>query len=129
MANPFSKHLSRKLSDHELLLLVDYWDRLEALVTTIHRNGSVGPADPAEYDSVWTWLRTAYPTWRKALEPYWKQSRIGGQPCREDPFARLLASNSASDYIGSWIDMQYLPAAREALNLYLMSRTDRDVER
>jgi hypothetical protein len=39
----------------------------------------------------------------------------------QDPFLRLLAAEQASDFVGDWEAMQYLPAAREALNLYIQA--------
>jgi hypothetical protein len=43
---------------------------------------------------------------------------------REDPFARLLAAGAARDFAGNWAAMQTLPAAREALNRWLMDLID-----
>ncbi|MDX1616433.1 MAG: hypothetical protein R3300_19135 [Candidatus Promineifilaceae bacterium] len=120
MSNPFTQHLLAEVSDEELIAFIRHWDRLERLIIAVYRSGAAEPGDQTEYEAVWSWLRAAYPRWAAELEPHWRGARAAGQKLTEDPFLRLLSSSAAANYVGDWKAMQYLPAAREAINGYLI---------
>lgn len=123
MANPFTRFLSADLDDNSLISFISYWDRLESLVVSVYRNNAADDEHAPEFERVWAWLGEDYPKWQSALRPYWRQARAGGQSVEEDPFARLLKVNSPADLAGDWSLMQQLPAAREALNRFVLDRT------
>jgi hypothetical protein len=122
MANPFTSFLSSDLDDESLITFIGYWDRLEMLVVSVYRNDAAGSEDEREFEQVRSWLSKNYSSWQNLLQPYWRQSRTGRQLTREDPFARLLATPSAADFVGDWTTMQDLPAAREALNRFVLDQ-------
>jgi hypothetical protein len=125
MANPYTKFLSADLDDNSLSSFISYWDRLESLVVSVYRNSVADREHAREFEQVWAWLGEDYPNWRSALRPYWGQAKAGGQPVEEDPFARILNVKSAADLAGDWSLMQQLPAAREALNRFVLDQTDK----
>jgi hypothetical protein len=53
--------------------------------------------------------------------PFWRVANIAGEPATEDPFVYLIAKSNATEFVGDWRAKQSLPAAREALNEYLIS--------
>jgi hypothetical protein len=118
--NPFTKFLRRRGGDHDFDQFVVYWDRLEYLVVHVYREKM--PLDEAadEYAVVWPWLRTQYGRWQPALTPYWQQTRAAGAPTATDPFQLLLDIDAPQAILGDWRAMQHLPAAREAINQYLL---------
>jgi hypothetical protein len=122
MANPFTRFLARDLDDDSFVTFIGYWDRLEALVVSIYKNDVAGRMEEREFEQVWNWLSKNYPRWQIALRPYWTRSRTGGKAPQENPFAHLLAARSAADFVGDWSTMQSLPAAREALNRFVLDQ-------
>jgi hypothetical protein len=118
--NPVTRSLLRQLSDPQLSEFVVRWDALEALVIRVFRGQVVTSEDEAEHNRVRTWLAQAYPRWQKALQPHWQQATIAGRAVSKDPFAYLLDIEQARYFAGDWSAMQTLPAAREALNHYLV---------
>lgn len=123
MANPYTRFLSADLDDDSLSLFIDHWDRLESLVVSVYRNNAAGSEDEGEFDQVWPWITENYPNWQSALRPYWRQTTAGGQEVKADPFTHLLEVKSAADIVGDWTIMQVLPAAREALNRFVVDQT------
>ena len=117
--NPFSRAIRKRLKDRRLAKLVERWDALEALVVRVYKGGRASTHDESEFRRTRLWLQKNYPRWAKALFPYWQQTRVAGEPAREDPFAYLLRPNRAAEYVNDWRALQTLPAAREALNQYL----------
>ena len=118
--NPVTRSLLQRLNDPQLSEFVARWDALEALVIRAFRGQVVTPGDEAEHNRVRTWLAQAYPRWQMALQPHWQQATIAGRAVSKDPFAHILAIERARDFVGDWSAMQTLPAAREALNRYLV---------
>jgi hypothetical protein len=125
--NPFTRFLLRRLGrladqppEDGLQAFVERWDALEALVIRVFKAKSAGQADLAEHAQLRGWLVEHYPHWQAALAVYWPGKRAGGQPLESDPFAWLLAIERAEGFIMNWRAMQTLPAAREALNEYVM---------
>ena len=123
MANPYTRFLSADLDDDSLNSFIGHWDRLENLVVSVYRNNAAGSEDEREFDQVWPWIAENYPKWRSVLRPHWRQVTARGQKLQEDPFARLLEVKSAADIVGNWSIMQELPAAREALNRFVLEQT------
>ncbi len=118
--NPFTRSLLGRVTDQALIDFVQNWDELEALIVRVYRNNAVAPEDEAVYARLRAWLQAAYPRHQTRLAVYWPRTRVGREPAREDPLARLLAIKRAADLVDNWAAMQTLPAARETLNLLLL---------
>lgn len=118
--NPFTRAILKRKQDRRLNEFVRHWDALEALVIHIYKAGSASPEDESEHRQLRAWLLEDYPRWQADLEPYWHAASVAGEPATEDPFAYLMAKSSVVEFISDWRAMQNLPAAREALNEYLM---------
>ncbi|NJN54908.1 MAG: hypothetical protein HC804_09215 [Anaerolineae bacterium] len=120
--NPFTKYLRQWSADEDFDAFVGYWDRLEQLTIQVYRQKiTVGAAQP-EFDVVWPWLREEYGRWQTLLEPFWQQSTAVGALTQTDPFLLLLKIQSPAEIPGDWRLMQHLPAARETLNQYALTK-------
>jgi hypothetical protein len=117
--------LAKNIRNRRLKGWIARWDALEALVIRVYRGKRAAPEDEVEWSRLRPWLLKQYPAWQAALLPHWQQARLGGEPAREDPFARLLSFSRAADFTGDWSAMQTLPTAREALNRYLLDLQER----
>jgi hypothetical protein len=120
--NPFTKFLRRGRPDADFDRFVAFWDRLEWLTIQIYKEQTDTAEAETEFRQVWPWLRAHYGRWQPALDPYWRATRAAGAPTTTDPFLLLLAIESPAAIVGDWRAMQHLPAAREALNQYLLAR-------
>ena len=120
--NPFTKFLRRGRRDGDFDRFVSYWDRLEWLTIQVYKEQVETAEADAEFAQVWPWLRQDYGRWQDALDPYWRQTRAAGETTLTDPFLLLLSLESAGAIKGDWRAMQHLPAAREAINQYLLER-------
>lgn len=119
--NPFTKFLSQWSADDDFSDFVAHWDRLERLVISVYR-GKVPVAEAIdEYSQIWPWLRERYAAFETVLRPYWQVTRAAGEPTATDPFRLLLDLDSPAAIPGDWRAMQHLPAAREAINRYLLA--------
>ena len=118
--NPFTRFLSQRSDDDAFAAFIAYWDRLERVVVGVYRAKLDEATAADEYPVVWPWLRAKYPRWEAALRPHWQATRAAGAPTQTDPFALLLAIAAPADIAGDWRAMQHLPAAREAINRYLV---------
>lgn len=122
--NPFTNYLSQWATDGDFAAFVADWDRLERLVIGVYRARLDATAAGVEFGQVWPRLRLSYGRWQEALRPYWQATRVAGAPAQTDPF-RLLLDIAAPEAIpGDWRAMLHLPAAREALNRYLLEHGD-----
>ena len=122
--NPFSRFLSQWTKDRSLVEFTAYWDRLEKLVVMVHREKiALSEAEP-EFAEVWLWLRQHYGRWVEILRPFWQQTKAAGEPIQTDPFKLLLDLETPGAILGNWHAMQHLPAAREALNLFLREQNN-----
>ncbi len=121
--NPFSKYLSQWSADRDFNAFVAQWDRLERLVVSVYRQKIDAAAAEAEFESVWQNLRREYETWADALRPHWQATRAAGEATQVDPFQLLLDLDSPAGITGNWRAMQHLPAAREAINRYLLAQS------
>jgi hypothetical protein len=118
--NPFSRFLGQWLQNRPFTEFVAQWDELEALVVAVYRQKMTPEEARPVFARVWPWLRQQYPEWEAALRPYWRQTTAGGRPTQTDPFQLLLAFDQPEGILDNWTAMQHLPAAREAINQYLL---------
>ena len=123
--NPYSRFLSWKSDDERFLAFVEQWDSLERLIIDVYRGQMTVAAVTADYERVWPALQEQYPMWEATLRPYWQLTRAGGEPTATDPFRLLLAIDAPASIPGDWRAMQHLPAAREAINRYLVDSSDK----
>ena len=120
--NPFTRFLRQKAADDGFHTFIAHWDRLEWVIVGVYRDKIDRAAAEVHYAQVWPWLRLEYPRWQAALQPHWQATRAAGEPTQVDPFALLLDIAAPADIVGDWRAMQHLPAAREAINRYLVDR-------
>jgi hypothetical protein len=120
--NPYTQSLLRQLDDPRLAEFVAHWDRLETLVIRIYKGKSASPQDEAEHASLQAWLGVEYSNWQPSLAPFWPLALAAGRPLTEDPFALLISIPRAGDFVGNRPALTILPAARQALNQYLLER-------
>lgn len=122
MTNPVTQQLVRQLKDASIAQFVTHWDDLEALVISVYRAQVATPHDAAHFIAIKRRLQAHYAHWQAPLEPYWRQTKIDGSPVQADPFAALLQVEQAQDFVDNWDAMQTLPAARQALNEWLVDK-------
>ena len=122
--NPFTRYLSQWSKESDFAAFVERWDRLERVVIGVYRGKMDSATAELEYDQVWPWLREQYAGWEAALQPYWAATRAAGEPTRADPFRLLLDIAGPAAIPGDWRAMQHLPAAREAINRYLVEHSE-----
>ncbi len=123
MTNPFTRYLSQWSTDKAFAEFVERWDRLERIVVGVYRQKIDLDAAARDFDDVWPWLRRHYGQWAAALRPYWLSARAAGEPVQTDPFLLLLDLAGPDHIPGHWRAMQHLPAAREAINRYLVENS------
>lgn len=122
--NPYTRSLLKELEDPDLHAWVEAWDELESLVVEVYRAQAAGPDDDRDYQRLREALRRDYESWRPALEPHWDGLKAGGEELDRDPFWALLEPERVTEFVENWQAMQTLPAAREALNNYLIERIE-----
>lgn len=120
--NPFTNFLRQWNPDTNLDEFIRYWDTLERVMVAVYRKKTTPVAAEAEFYRVWLWLRQQYDEWEGVLRPYWKQTLVAGMPTQTDPFQLLLDIPNPQAIGGDWRAMQHLPAAREALNQYILNQ-------
>ena len=120
--NLFTRAILKQIGDPDLREFVMRWDVLEFLVIRVFRAKAASREDEDEYRQLRTWLSKNYSRWQAALTPYWEQARVAGEPAKHDPFLFLLSGSTSGWFAGNWAAMQHLPAAREALNQFLIDR-------
>lgn len=121
--NPFTRSLTGRARDTAFGAFVERWDAVEALVIRVYRGERATETDEAEWRSLRAHVAGEYPRWRKALDPHWRAARAAGEPASEDPFLLQLSRERAELFVGDWRAMQFLPAAREAINRLLIAST------
>lgn len=119
--NPYTRSLLQRIQNPDLRDWVEAWDQLESLVVEIYRTEAAGPSAQKEYRQLKQRLKRDYGRWREDLQSHWDGLQAGGEPVQSDPFERLLEPDKAKGFIENWPAMQTLPAAREALNSYLIA--------
>ena len=117
--NPFTRFLNQWSKNRSFTDFIAHWDRLEKLVILVYREKLSPTAAEPEFAQVWLWLRQHYGEWEGVLRPYWQQTKAAGEQTQVDPFQLLLNFETPAAISGDWQAMQHLPAAREALNLFL----------
>lgn len=122
--NPFTRSLLEELDDSAFRAWAELWDQLESLVVEVYRAQHVGAEEARGYRHLRAKLEARYPDWQEALAPYWQGLKAGGEPVERDPFATLFEPQEAEEFLDNWPSMQRLPAAREALNAYLLDQLD-----
>jgi len=121
--NPFTNYLNQWSQNSSLGKFIHYWDRLEFVVVRVYQGKIVLEEVQKEFTEVWAWLDEHYGRWEEELRPFWTQTHAGGRPTTQDPFRLLLAFDKPEDILGDWTAMQHLPAAREALNKFVLSQS------
>lgn len=120
--NPFTRFLRSQQIPSNFDDFVGHWDALESLIVNIYRAGVADPTAEAAYQELRGWLNQHYPRWAADLEPFWREAKEAGGPPPTDPFVRLCQFTSAGAFVNNRPAMQALPAAREAINRYLLTR-------
>ena len=123
MRNPFSKYLNQWSDNPDIEQFLSYWDELEFITIRVYQKKMTVDEVQVEFVRVWGWLRENYGAWEDALRPYWQQTISGGQPTQTDPFWLLINKQTPEDILDDWNAMQHLPAAREALNQYILAHS------
>lgn len=124
--NIFTRFLAGRRRDSEIAEFIERWDALEALVIRIYKTRRCDEEDARAYQEIAGWLREAHGEWAGRLRPYWQETMVDGRPAKQDPFAALFSPASAEAFVGNWAAMQQLPAAREALNKWLLATDSSD---
>lgn len=124
--NPVTRVFLDRLGAHPIEAFASDWDALEALVIRVYKNEAATTADESEYKRLQTRLAESYLNWRDALRPFWQGKLAGGKPAARDPVLLLTAPEAACEFVGDWEAMQTLPAARQALNEYLLKLLESD---
>lgn len=120
--NPITRSLLDKVEDKALEGWVLAWDQVEALIVAIYRGGAVDRTQARSYRRLREQLVRDHSQWSASLQPHWRGAVAGGEPVVADPFLQLLETEEAVGFVGNWGALQLLPAAREALNSYLLER-------
>ncbi|MGA9531448.1 MAG: hypothetical protein WBR18_01920 [Anaerolineales bacterium] len=120
--NPVTNSLLSRIDDESLHRWVDMWGQLERLAVSVYRCERAGWRARRRYRALRRQLNAGYAGWQDEFAGHWEGQTVGGKPLIVDPFASLLAIESASDLVDNWPALQLLPAAREALNGYLVAR-------
>jgi hypothetical protein len=118
-ANPYTQALLPPSGPgrEATLAFVAHWDALESLVLAVYRQGGSSPAEEAEWRELRAWLQRHYPERAAALAAH----RPGG-PAAPDPFLALLQAPDADAFAADRPGLARLPAAREALNRWLLAQ-------
>jgi hypothetical protein len=121
--NPFTRFLRSRLRGEPpgLRAFIEHWDALESLVINTYRAGVADAETERVYAELRAWLAEHYADWAPRLAPFWPKTLEAGAPPPADPFHRLFAPPSAAAFVGNRAAMQTLPAAREALNRYILT--------
>jgi len=118
--NPVTHQLLVHIKDQRIVRFVEAWDALEALVIRIYKSQQAIPEDERLYQRIRHRLRRLIFRYSDALELYWRQTTINARPVTDNPFIALIAPDDAAAFVSDWDRMQQLPAAREALNSWLL---------
>ena len=124
--NPFTKFLSQflKSASNDIATFIGHFDQVENLAISVYKRKAIAPKDTKTFENSFRWLQTHYPDWEEQLASYWPPTLVGGKPAPMDPFRRLIYVEGPESFIDDWEALQYLPAAREALNQYLVDQSN-----
>lgn len=101
------------------------WDRFERMAIRVYRGGRAGLRTRLYFRVLRRRLARDYPAWQEAFADHWRGLLVAGNALERDPFSALLAIEDASAIVDNWAALQLLPAAREALNKYLVQQVGR----
>lgn len=121
MTGSNQKNQPRGTDEKEIKAFIANWEILEELVEEVYFKGEVEPTDRHLFGSLKLAIKRYYLQLADELKPFWMQVKIAGKLLRNDPFAELLDTPGLSAFLTNWDRMQMVPAAREALNLMLVS--------
>ena len=114
-----------QLKDTRLARFAAHWDQFEALVIRVYKGKAASAEDEAEHQELRAWLEGEYPHWREGLSAYWPLALVAGQPLSGDPFLFLVSIPQAAGFVRNRAAITTLPAARQALNQFLLDQIDR----
>ncbi len=122
--NPFTETLLSEIEDDQLIAWVSNWDVFEALIIEVFREGTVSESQTELYPKLKQALANSYSNLKDELEPHWQGRQAGGTPIEGDPYLELLSAEDLDKFVENWEAMQLLPAAREAINAYLLTQVE-----
>lgn len=120
--NPVTATLIRQVDDKKIVRFVEQWDELEALVIRVYKTARATPDDLKLYARLKPALLKQLDRYGAALDAYWPEATVGGKPAARSPFDVLMGHSTAADFVGNWPAMQHLPAARQAINEWLLDK-------
>lgn len=120
--NPVTAMLVRQVGDRKIARFIERWDALEALVIRVYKGARATPVDERLYKRLRPELRTKLRRYGPELDQYWPKATVGGKLAKHNPFLTLLRAEHPSVFVGNWPAMQMLPAARQALNEWLLDQ-------
>jgi hypothetical protein len=121
--NPFTKFLSQWSPNKSFATFVTHWDVVEWLMIQVYREKLSVTEAELQFAETWYRLREQYPQWSEQLWPFWQQTKVAGQMTKVDPFQHILDIQHPSHIPGNWHALQHLPAAREAINQFVLSES------
>jgi hypothetical protein len=121
MQNPSEQRDLGAIDKGQVRLFLANWELLEELVSEVYSKGQVDPPDRDLFGSLKLALKRYYIALADELRPFWRQVRVAGRKLKQDPFVELLDVPGLSAFITNWEVIEKVPAAREALNLMLLS--------
>ncbi len=101
---------------------ITHWDTVEALAIQVYKQKEATADDQRDYAVAQAYLMKNYHHWEADLRPLWQNSAVGGTLDHQDPFRFVFEHQTAADFVGDWAALQHLPAAREALNRFLVTK-------
>jgi hypothetical protein len=120
MGNPVTASILKHIKDQSLITFVSAWDDLEEIIIQTYRNKNADKQDRTTFIDLHRFLVSNYSRHKNKLQLYWRQSHIKGETTLIDPFERVLAETNLVNFIGNGEVLRCLPAAREAINHYLL---------
>jgi len=127
--NPVTRRLLDEIDDPELAAFAQAWDALEECLVRIYREGTCPPDLEQRHAGLRSSLERDLSVWESALLPHWQATRIDGASPTESPFRTVLAARRPRAVVGNLDLMRTLPAAREAINHFLLERGARSDSR
>ncbi len=118
--NPFTRFLKQWSPNQSLEEFVSHWDVIEMVTIQVYREKMSQEEAQSHFETSWPWMRKNYKKWADELRPFWEKTKAAGETTKLDPFQMLIDFQTPADIIGDWTAMQHLPAAREALNQYIL---------
>jgi hypothetical protein len=121
--NPATAALLRSLRRTDIQAFVSGWDAFEITIIYLFREKQLTQETIRHFTQLRTNLVVEYGKWRTDLAPFVRQVRAAGGV---QPFDALLAPTLPDKFLEDWVLMQALPAAREAINLWLISLIEQE---